>query len=377
MSASALAIPYEKQFDPSSTRTCGAACLSMIYRSFGQEVPQRLIWPLIAEKNRFGSIASTTHLMTADALTRGFYAVAIQARQPLQVLRLCRDSGIRAILNHRFKPDSPAGHYSVLVDIDSTHVTLHDPYFGPSRRLTHAEILDLWHPRVTNSEIVGNMLIGIAEEPLDAASCQTCQAALLPRVACPKCKNPTLLQPGVMLACMNNGCPERLWNYVCCPTCDLTWSFQVEPPLPGLAAAAAPILAQPASTAPPTPQASSAPPIPAAGLAGEDPLQLTRLFGEIEKFFNHILTLPAAAEHPDIKKYMATIAASKEKLTLAVAESSANLKLHDANLAALAQASKQRQEAHQKRLDALKQPLAPLNGDDLARALLKNLGFLT
>src|SRR5580704_11389186 len=113
MSETAVAIPYEKQFDMQASRTCAAACLSMVYRSFGQEIPQRLIWPLIAKKNLYGRIASTTHLMVADAINRRFAAVAIQVRDPLRALRHCRDSGIQVILNHRLKPDSPAGHYTV------------------------------------------------------------------------------------------------------------------------------------------------------------------------------------------------------------------------------------------------------------------------
>src|SRR5690348_3388655 len=99
MSQPALAIPYERQFDPHYTRTCGAACLNMVYRMLGREIPQDKIWLTIAKKNQYGSVASTTHLMTADALSRGFSAVAIQARDPLRVLRVCRDSGIHAILN--------------------------------------------------------------------------------------------------------------------------------------------------------------------------------------------------------------------------------------------------------------------------------------
>src|SRR5271169_808234 len=111
-------IPYEKQTDPKTSRMCGAACLSMVYRSFGKEVPQAEIWPAIAKVNRFGSLASTTHLMTQDALGRGFAAVAIQARHPIQALRLCKEAGIRTILNHRLEPGSRAGHYSVMLDID-------------------------------------------------------------------------------------------------------------------------------------------------------------------------------------------------------------------------------------------------------------------
>lgn len=78
-----------------------ASAWSIIYKSFGKNVPQAEIWPLIAKPNRFGSIASTTHLMALHAIGQGLSAVIIQARHPLQVLRLCREAGVRAILNQR------------------------------------------------------------------------------------------------------------------------------------------------------------------------------------------------------------------------------------------------------------------------------------
>lgn len=151
------AIPYEKQYDLKSSRTCGAACLSMVYRSFGKAIAQDEIWPAIAKPNRFGSLSSTTHLMAADAVSRGIAAIVIQARHPLQALRLCRDSGVRAILNHRLRNHVAIGHYSVLVDIDETHVILHDPLYGPLRRASHAELLSLWQPRFPTCEIAGNV----------------------------------------------------------------------------------------------------------------------------------------------------------------------------------------------------------------------------
>src|SRR5277367_3189693 len=104
MTASSIAIPYEKQADPQA-RGCGAACLSMVYRSFGKEVPQAEIWPLIAKPNRFGAVSSTTHLMALHAINQGLSAVVIQARHALQVLRLCREADIRAILNQRARPE--------------------------------------------------------------------------------------------------------------------------------------------------------------------------------------------------------------------------------------------------------------------------------
>jgi hypothetical protein len=378
MSATAPAVPYEKQFDMQASRTCGAACLSMVYRSFGQEIPQRLIWPLIAKKNAYGSIASTTHLMAADAISRGFAAVVIQARHPLQALRICRDSGIRAILNHRLKSDSPAGHYTVFVDIDETQVTLHDPYFGASRRLKHDVLLDLWLPRLPNSEIVGNFLIGVASEPHRSPACSVCHTPLLPALKCPRCKDPIGFEPDGLLACLNNACSARMWNYVCCPTCDLTWSFSIETETPK---ASAPASATPAGATSLADSESPASPLPSASepsasaSSTRDPMNLAQLFGEIDKFCNQILSIPAAADHSELKQQLDFINASKEKLIRAQAEALVNRELHQDQLATMVQASRQRQEAHQKKLDELSKPLAPLDGDALARALLKHLGI--
>jgi hypothetical protein len=112
------------------------------------------------------------------ALSRGFSAVAIQARHPLQALLLCRDMGIRAIVNHRPRRDTVAGHYSVFVGVDDAKVVLHYPFLGPFRRLSHAELLELWNPRFPNSEILGNGLIGIAAGPIAVAECQFCRTAM-------------------------------------------------------------------------------------------------------------------------------------------------------------------------------------------------------
>src|SRR5215467_10637735 len=207
MSGAARSIPYEGQSDLQTNRGCGAVCLSMVYGSFGKEVPQAEIWPAIAKQNRFGSLASTTHLMAQDASNRGFRAVAIQARHPLHVLRLCRAAGIRAILNPRVKRDSTAGHYTVLVDIDAKDVVVHDPLFGAARRLSHAELLELWLPQVPNSEIAGAVLIALAAPgPPAIAACEFCHTPMPLTVGCPRCGKPTGLQPGEALGCIREGC---------------------------------------------------------------------------------------------------------------------------------------------------------------------------
>jgi hypothetical protein len=218
-SGSCPVIPYEKQDDPKSNRMCGAACLAMVYRSLGdsgeedarsaaaakrkrardrraekgkapggkdrragrrrkEELSQAEIWPRISKPNRFGSPSSATHLMVAHARTQGLQAMAIQTRYPLVALLSCRENGIRAILNHRLRPDSPTGHYSVLLDVDAKDVVLHDPLYGPRRRIPHAELLELWQPRFANSEIVGNVLIGIAASPVAVPKCPLCETPI-------------------------------------------------------------------------------------------------------------------------------------------------------------------------------------------------------
>jgi len=361
MSAAAV-IPYEMQSDPQSNRTCGAACLSMVYRSFGKDVPQAEIWPAIAKENRLGSVASTTHLMAKDALSRGLSALIVQTRHPLHALRLCHESGIRAILNHSLNRQSPAGHFTVLVNIDDKNVFLHDPFLGPSRYLPHAELLELWQPRFSNSEIVGNVLIGIALDPPALPSCQLCGTPIPSEVECARCKSPVRLQPTALLGCASNACIARMWDNVCCPSCDYLWDFSHQPQ-PAEAPAKGPGVTSPQ---PSSPQVAS----------GAAPgLDINKLFGEVDKFCAHILGIPAAANHPEIKKQLDFITASKEKFKLVYAEELAKRAGTQAQLDALLKAAKERAEIHRKKMEELSRPAPPLDGNALGHALLKNLGF--
>jgi hypothetical protein len=346
-------IPYEKQSDESNRRACGAACLSMAYRSFGKEFPQAEIWPAIAKANRFGVISATTHLMAKDALARGFSAIVIQARHPLQVLRLCRQAGIRAILNHRVQRDSTAGHFTVLVDIDDKDVVLHDPLFGPARRISHQELLELWLPQATRSEVVGAVLIAIAPLiPPAPSTCEFCHAPMPLRVGCPRCNTPIVLQPNIVMGCIRDGCIARMWNWLCCPECDFVFTFKDG------ASTGAPAAA---------PRASS----PEAPIPG---LDLAKVFGEIDRFSSHILSIPAAANNPEIKKQLEIIAAGKEKFKVAHAETLARRTALLGQLSAITEESKQREQAHAKKQEELASA-PPLDGNAIAEALLKNLGF--
>lgn len=353
MSSAATVIPYEKQSEELTGRACGAACLSMAYRSFSKQVAQTEIWPVIAKANRFGQISSTTYLMAQDALKRGFSAVAIQARHPLQTLRLAKAAGIRAILNHRVQRDSAAGHYSILVDIDEKEVVVHDPLFGAARRFSHAELIELWLPQVPNSEIAGGVLIAIGAEGLPPQPpCEFCRTPMLSSVDCPRCGKPVGLEPGAVLGCIKDGCIARMWNWICCPACDYVFTLKAG------AAAGAPVEAQPSAAA-------------AAPVAAVD---IAKLFAEIDKFTSHVLSIPAAANDPNIKQKLGFVEASKEQFKAAHAVDLARRAAVFGQLAAFEEKTKQQKEAELKKIEDRKN--APtLDGDALGDAMLKNLGF--
>jgi hypothetical protein len=296
--------------------------------------------------------------MAQDAIKRGFPTVAIQARHSLQTLRLCRDNGIRAILNHRAAKDSRTGHYSVFVDMDDKDIILHDPFAGPSRRLSHAEMLELWHPGTGPSEIVGHMLIAIAPPGLpDVAACEFCHTSMPGRVECPRCKQGIGLRPTVVMGCVNQGCIARMWNYICCPSCDFTWNFSLQPGSAPMASAEAPVDA------------------PGDKDAEKEPVSLTELFAQLDKFTSYARNLPAAAQNAEVLKQIAFIASQKEKLTLARAEGLSNLKAHEARMAAMARESAQRAEAHRQKVESMKKTSPRLDGKALGHSLLKTLGF--
>jgi hypothetical protein len=106
-----------------------------------------------------------------------------------------------------------------------------------------------------------------------------------------------------------------------------------------------------------------------------DPWDLTPLFDQLDKFCNHILSLPAAANHPDIRAQLDFINANKEKLMLAKSEELAHRKAHEERLTSMTQTAKEKEAAHRKAMDELGKPLPSIDGSVLGEALLKNLGM--
>ncbi len=337
-------LAYQRQKSEQSRRTCGAACLSMVYESFGKTVCQEEIWAAIAKENSFGSFASTTHLMVQDAVSRGLSAIAIQARHPLQALRICRESGLRAILNLRLHKQAAAGHYTVLVDVGERDVIVHDPLAGPSRSISQLELLELWQPSLGKTEIAGNALIALEQTEASGGGCQFCGTEIAQQLSCPNCREPVTMRPAAVLGCLREDCAGRMWEYICCPSCDALFDSK------GALAPAAPVKDGANAT-------------------------LEHLFSAMDKFTLLIADAPNAANHPDVKTQLAFMAATRERLKTTYAEEVARRTLI---LGQYAEASRRKNEQEReagKMLTDMEKPMPRLNGHELGVALLKNLGI--
>ncbi len=217
-------IPYEQQHE---RRSCGAAALYMVYRSLGLPATQSEIWERVARPGPWGTPRTNTKRLVADAHTLGLAALVLKASQPWPLLQQCAANDLRVILNHLLTSGSPAGHYSVLVGVTDDHVVLHDPAGRPDRRLSKAELQDLWGPARGRSETAGHVLVAIAAAP-QGAPCQRCRTEIPALVACPTCRQAIPLQPAAALGCVQPGCPARLWERLFCPSCDRPLSTLVE-----------------------------------------------------------------------------------------------------------------------------------------------------
>jgi ABC-type bacteriocin/lantibiotic exporter with double-glycine peptidase domain len=214
-----IEMPFEQQLEP---RSCGAAALCMVYRSLGVACEQSEVHLSVTRK---GQTNARTHLLACDALRRGLSALILQARSPFAILQRAQVHTSPVILNHRFQAEDLAGHYSVLVKIDSEAIILHDPLLGPGRVLPWEDFQRLWMPVWGVAETPGQVLLAISEQSRDRKtgeelSCSYCQTLLPLSRTCRRCREKVPLQPGTILGCVHDECPGRLWARVFCPWCD-------------------------------------------------------------------------------------------------------------------------------------------------------------
>jgi hypothetical protein len=137
-----------------------------------------------------------------------------------------------------------------------------------------------------------------------------------------------------------------MWNYICCPSCDYTWSFNLK-----------------GSLVPPPPEPEL------------DPWNLKGLFEHLDKFTAFILGIPAAAAHPNVIKQLDFIKSSREQLQLAQTEHQVHLETRLEEVNRLQKSVQQQEQALLKEKEDLEKPGPPLDAATLTQALLKDLGF--
>jgi Peptidase C39 family len=213
-------IPYERQTEPSSNRMCGAAALSMVYRSFGIRCSQAELWARLTDPVASTNVGARSYLLANDALSRGLSALVLRAKDPLRTLENCHVRQLRAILNHRPRRDSSNGHFTVLVDFVADQVVVHDPLAGPNTHILKSDLLELWQPLAGASEITGNVLVVVSRDRQSAPPCHQCGKAIPETIDCPGCGQSIALRPASVLGCITPICPERAWETLFCPRCD-------------------------------------------------------------------------------------------------------------------------------------------------------------
>jgi len=212
-------IPYEKQMTANGQRTCGAAALQMIYKSFGIDLPQLAIWNAIALPDGQGGRFANTYRITLDVILRGMHAVAFRAKDPILAVEKILENNIDVIMNHRVSENVGFGHYTVAIDIGQTTIKFHDPQFGKKLTRSLNEMRSLWTPKHIPSEISGNVLIAISQN-VSGHTCHVCGQSSRENIICPTCKISLSLQPVAALGCTRTGCDAKLWEFIVCPYCD-------------------------------------------------------------------------------------------------------------------------------------------------------------
>jgi len=272
---------------------CGAAALCMVYRSFGTSCSQSELAARLTSPGPSAGTGVRTYLLAQDALASGLSAIVLRARDPLATLKACRTPLLRAILNHRAKPESPNGHFTVFVDLARENVVVHDPLIGPNTRILQSDLLELWQPLRGSSEITGNVLVVLAKDQQPAEPCRRCGTPIPDTRACPACAQSIVLRPASILGCMSAACPERAWEALFCPFCDFV------------------LTATPGDDFRSPPGAK---PSEAGGAAGakpeefdDDPMKIVAANHEIGKFLAVVLSVNNGRPVPGTEGFLASI----------------------------------------------------------------------
>lgn len=216
-------------------------------------------------------------------------------------------------------------------------------------RISHGELMQLWAPG-PDSEITGHTLIAIAPRLTEGAACELCQTPIPTAVPCPQCGKPVGLRPATSLGCITVECIVRKWLAVCCPACDYTWDFTSGAPARHV-------------SPPPKEEKKESPAVVA----------INKAFAMIEQYCAHLATLPLVAGDAQVMKNLEILKAARGKMLEAAAQQEEKQRAHVVKLLTQLQKSRAKKATLDKKVAEMNTPSPPLDGNELAQALLKNV----
>ncbi len=203
--------PYVRQ----KPNMCGAASLSMVYKSFGEDYTQDEIFeftatPCIVDgKNK---PTNPIYKMAQDPINRGYYAIAIRIKDPIEFFNLFSKikDRVRVIVSLVPGVGVSASHLMPLIDANDKDLVFNDPGKCPSYHLTREKFLKKWR---------SYSLVAICKDVTKAYACPVCGRSIPDNVTCSQCGKGIPLEPKEVLGCVHNECSGKMWTLLICPYC--------------------------------------------------------------------------------------------------------------------------------------------------------------
>jgi predicted double-glycine peptidase len=120
-----LRVPYIRQ---STDVFCGPACAKMVLTYFGINTPSQDTLARIMKTDRVGE-NGTQHRKLADYLREKGLVVRVSRRATLKDIENALTAGTPPIVHHLEAKEND-DHYSVVVELTTSHIVLNDPWNG-------------------------------------------------------------------------------------------------------------------------------------------------------------------------------------------------------------------------------------------------------
>ena len=138
-------LPHFQQINSDS---CGAACIQMLFNSWGIDTSQKEIWDKVKiPKEHMPGYYCGTGKMVEYLLEKEIICSVISTEHPVDVLEFCQNNSLESIVLYHRKPNIPAAHFSVFSYKEGNSVFINDPLLnsleGTNRRINSNTFINL------------------------------------------------------------------------------------------------------------------------------------------------------------------------------------------------------------------------------------------